>query len=550
MERREELLYWIWMAEALGAGSRAGIVLLRKFGTIRKIYKQEPEATADWSFLNQKEKAAVGTMLRHKSLNDADRILERCDELGIRVVHYEEAEYPESLRGIPNAPLLLYYKGNLPLIDKRFTTAVVGTRTMSDYGRKMAYSMGYGLAAGGALVVSGMALGVDSVAMMGALDAGGITVAVLGGGVDIIYPKEHAQVYRRILETGGCILSEYAPGTEPKGAHFPVRNRIISGLSDAGVVVEGNAKSGSLITARYLIYQGRKLFAVPGQVGLPGSEGPNNLIRDGALPAVTAEDILCEFTYMFPDSVRVDAAHKAYRKLDLDVSSKETMAKSGVGTRNSRNYVGEGTYGGRNRNIPEMPPMPPEPAEGITGVPEWIYAETAKAVSETSAPVRQDAAEAKAAPVQKESILERLRKNLQKQQSAEENGKTKAQEPDSGKKNPPVTMAAGTKNNTEKKKTEKSSQKDTEKTQPAHKIDTDLLDETEMRVYNNMKPNVPMVPDELVACGFTIGQVMAAMTALEMAGVIEAGSGGYFLRTDPDDLLIRLVDDEELEEKV
>jgi len=307
MERREELLYWIWMAEALGAGSRAGIVLLRKFGTIRKIYKQEPEATADWSFLNQKEKAAVGTMLRHKSLNDADRILERCDELGIRVVHYEEAEYPESLRGIPNAPLLLYYKGNLPLIDKRFTTAVVGTRTMSDYGRKMAYSMGYGLAAGGALVVSGMALGVDSVAMMGALDAGGITVAVLGGGVDIIYPKEHAQVYRRILETGGCILSEYAPGTEPKGAHFPVRNRIISGLSDAGVVVEGNAKSGSLITARYLIYQGRKLFAVPGQVGLPGSEGPNNLIRDGALPAVTAEDILCEFTYMFPDSVRVDA---------------------------------------------------------------------------------------------------------------------------------------------------------------------------------------------------------------------------------------------------
>ncbi len=547
MERREELLYWVWMAEALGAGSRLGIMLLRKFGTVRKIYKQEPEAAAGWSFLTSRDKAAAGDMLRHKSLDNAARILDRCDELGIRVVHCEEEGYPDSLRSIPNAPLLLYYKGNLPLIDKRCTVAVVGTRTMSDYGRKMAYSMGYGLAAGGALVVSGMALGVDSMAMMGALDAGGITVGVLGGGVDIVYPKEHTHVYRRILETGGCILSEYAPGTEPKGAHFPVRNRIISGLSDAGVVVEGNARSGSLITAKYLIYQGRKLFAVPGQVGLPGSEGPNNLIRDGALPAVTAEDILCEYTYMFPDSIRVDAAHKAYRKLDVDASSRQTMTKSGVGTRNSKNYVGEGTYGGRNRNIPEMPPVPTDPAEDFRQIPSWMYAETAKAVAESEASGRQTESvpdTKKKEPVQRESVLEQLKRRLQTNSQPEE--KTTAEE----KKKASAAPEKKTEKKSEKKKTEKSSQKDTEKTQPAHKKDTELLDETEMRVYNSMKPNVPMVPDELVACGFTIGQVMAAMTALEMAGVIEAGSGGYFLRTDEDDLPVRLVDDTELEDKI
>ncbi|MBR5446162.1 MAG: DNA-processing protein DprA, partial [Clostridia bacterium] len=303
MEHREELVYWVWMAEALGAGSRVGLVLLRKFGSVRKIYSQTPEAAAGWSFLSQKEKAAAVNMLRQKDLRNADRILERCMELGIRAISYDDGGYPEALRAIQNPPVVLYAKGALPMVGKRFTAAVVGTRTMSDYGRKMAYSMGYGLAAGGALVVSGMALGVDSMAMMGALDAGGITVAVLGGGADIVYPKEHIHVYRRILETGGCILSEYAPGTEPKGAHFPVRNRIISGLSDAGVVVEGDSKSGALITARYLLYQGRKLFAVPGQVGLAGSEGPNSLICDGALPAITAEDILSEFKYMFPYSI-------------------------------------------------------------------------------------------------------------------------------------------------------------------------------------------------------------------------------------------------------
>ncbi len=545
MERNEELLYWIWMAEACGAGNRLGMTLLRKFGTVQKIYRQKPADVQNWKFLNNGEKKNTLDMLENKSLDRAEQILEKCTRLGIRLLHFEDAEYPNSLRSLQNAPLLLYYKGTFPRIDERLTTAVVGTRTMSDYGRNMAYSLGYGLAVGGSLIVSGMALGIDSMAMMGALDAGGITIAVLGSGADVVYPKEHTHVYNRILEKGGCILSEYAPGTEPKGEHFPVRNRIISGLSDAGVVVEGKTGSGSLITARHLIYQGRKLFAVPGQVGLPGAEGPNDLIRNGALPAVTAEDILCEFEYMFPDTVRVHVTHNACRNLDVDRLSRETMQKTGVRARKNNNFVGEGTYGGRN-STPSMP-MPSDMPVPVP-VENWVYAETAKAVEDTSAPVVPESGaaeqkEKKTPPMKKESILEKLSRSLADVQII---GEPEEKPAESGKN--------GLKKKAEKPKkqgTEKSSQKDTEKIRPAQKMDTEMLDETEMRVYNSMKPNVPVTPDELVASGgFSIGQVMAAMTALEMAGAIEAGSGGYFLRTDPDDMPVALVDDTELEDHV
>ena len=557
MECKDELLYWIWLAEGCGAGSRLGVALLRKFGSIQKICRQKPESVARWDFLNESDKKVAVALLRNKSLEEAGRIFDKCTQLGIQILCYEDAAYPDALRVLQNAPLLLYYKGRFPRIDEQLTTAVVGTRTMSEYGRNMAYRLGYGLAAGGSLIVSGMALGIDRVAMMGALDAGGTTLAVLGCGVDIVYPKEHTKVYKRILDTGGCILSEYAPGTEPKGCHFPVRNRIISGLSDAGVVVEGKAGSGSLITARHLIYQGRKLFAVPGQVGLPGSEGPNDLIRNGALPAVTAEDILCEFVYMFPDSVKVHVTHTVCRNLDVEKAAQDTMQKTGVRARKDNNFVGEGTYGGRSSSTPR--PMPVQDAP--MPMEDWVYPATAKAVwnagtQEASAEAEKAVPETiqqpkadrqphenrqEAEPVKRPSVLEILGRTLPDVQSVIPQRKYTAD---------PVEKAPGKAGKAGKQTpAEKSSQKDTEKIQPAQKLETELLDETEMRVYNSMKPNVPVMPDELVtAGGFTIGQVMAAMTSLEMAGVIEAGSGGYFLRTDPDDMPVTLVDDSELEE--
>lgn len=539
MDDYEDMLYWVWLADNCGAGSSVGNTLLAHFGSPEEIYHQKPEDVERWSFLSDSDREKVGALLQCRSLDAAKQILVDCQRKDIHIMRLMDDIYPQLLRKLTNAPLLLYVKGKFPWIDGRLTTAVVGTRTMSDYGRDMAYRLGYGLAAGGALVVSGMALGVDSMAMMGALDAGGSTIAVLGSGVDVIYPKEHTQVYQRILASGGCIVSEYIPGTRPAGRNFPIRNRIISGLSDCGIVVEGNATSGSLITARHLVYQGKKVFAVPGQVGQPGSEGPNELIRGGALPVMTAEDVLSEFEYMYPDSVFTHAAHRAYHSLNVEKQSQEAMRQSGVQVRNTRNYVGEGTYGGRSHTTP-FPELPPDPttmpiSENVRGkVESWLHEEPVRELDRAGLVSSEDLLPEKGKPGS--------------QLIHEETGKTGKKKKRSvlGKWGIRLPESIDEK---KKLKNSKNIPSETKKIQPARKIDTNGLAEKEMRVYNKMKPNVPVTPDELVATGgFSIGDVMAAMTVLEMAGAIEAGSGGYFLRTDPDDMPVTLVDDAEIEE--
>ncbi len=541
MERREALLKGIWLAESIGPASRLGVALLRYFETVEDIYRQKPEDTVKWDFLTKKEQGQMARILSQKRLDGAERILRRCEELHIQITVFQDRQYPSSLRSLPTAPMALYYKGNLPMLDRRFTIAVVGTRSMSDYGRHMAYRMGYGLTIGGGLIVSGMALGVDTVAMMGALDAGGTVIGVLGSGVDVIYPREHRQAYYRILDRGGCILSEYPPGTEPRGYHFPVRNRIISGLSDAGVVVEGDAKSGSLITARNLIYQGRKLFAVPGQIGLPGSEGPNMLIRNGALPALEPEDVLEEFLYLFPDSLRTDVVRQARELLDMDAASRQSMQSSGVGTRSQKNYVGEGTYGGKSLagKRAENPAATPQPVMPTAPAPETQEAEAEELLfpqwmKDMAAQIMQEYASGKPFfSMGREENKKRKKKNASPP-SKEDQSPTPDRQTLALEKKPAKTAPAAEPAKEESRRLS---------------VDTSLLEEGDMRLYNRMKPNVPVTPDELVADGVTMSEILTALTTLEMAGVVEAGSGGYFLRTDPDDFPVSLVDSGELAEK-
>lgn len=527
MDEYEDMLYWVWLADNNGAGNSVGNALLAHFGSPEEIYRQKPESVKSWDFLTESDREKAGALLQCRSLAAAERVIADCQRKDIHIMRLSDDIYPQILRTLTNAPLLLYVKGKFPWIDGRLTTAVVGTRTMSDYGREMAYKLGYGLTAGGALVVSGMALGVDSMAMMGALDAGGSTIAVLGSGVDVIYPKEHTQVYQRILASGGCIVSEYIPGTRPAGRNFPIRNRIISGLSDCGIVVEGNSTSGSLITARHLVYQGKKVFAVPGQVGQPGSEGPNELIRGGALPVLTAEDVLSEFEYIYPNSVFTRAAHRANHTLDAEKQSLESMHQSGVQVRNTRNFVGEGTYGGRSHATP-FPELPPDPS--TMPKTEYVKGKVESWINDASEPTP----EPKTAGSQQTPVHKTTKETGEKKKRSVL-GKWGIRLPES---------------TDEKKKLKKSKNPlaETEKIQPVHKIDTDGLAEKEMQVYNKMKPNVPMTADEIVAAGdFAIDEVMVAMTMLEMAGAIEAGSGGYYLRTDPDDMPVTLVDDTEID---
>jgi DNA processing protein len=207
-------------------------------------------------------------------------------------VTFLDANYPARLRTIADPPPLLYLKGESKAQDEK-TIAVVGSRSASDYGRRVARDLCHGLVSLGFTVVSGMARGIDGVAHETTLNAGGRTVAVLGSGVDRAYPPDHEKLYRRISETG-AVLSELPIGTKPLAHHFPARNRLISGLSLGVVVVEATEKSGSLITAGLALDQGREVFAVPGEVGSSRSRGTNRLIRQGAKLVESVDDIIEE----------------------------------------------------------------------------------------------------------------------------------------------------------------------------------------------------------------------------------------------------------------
>lgn len=296
------LKYWLWLTEREGLGNQVRLSLLQRFGSPESIYFAD-EGEYLLAGLNRRQAAA----LADKALSGADRILGRCEELGLRILTMQDAEYPVRLKNIFDPPCLLYYKGKLPLFDEEAAVAVVGTRTATPYGLQSARELGYGLAKGGALVVSGLARGCDSEAIQGALRAGGVTVGVLGGGIDVIYPPENERLYADVAASG-VLISEYPPGTETLPGHFPARNRVMSGLTVASLVIEAPARSGALITAALALDQGRDVYAVPGPISSMQSVGCNRLIRDGAGLVAEADDLLRDYTHLFPGKLRASQA--------------------------------------------------------------------------------------------------------------------------------------------------------------------------------------------------------------------------------------------------
>ena len=299
------LKYWVWLTTLPGLTEYNKLLLMEHFSSPEDIYYADQEALWQVEGLG-KEQAAL---LDNKSMAAADRILADCARKGIFLITMADALYPERLRNIYQPPLLLYGKGAMPLFDEEVAIAMVGTRDGTPYGIHCAEKLGYELAQQGGMVVSGMAKGIDAAAMRGALRAGGFTCGVLGGGVDVVYPAENRRLYEDIAATG-VLLSEYPPQTRPEAWHFPVRNRILSGLSVAAVVVEAPAKSGALITAGNAVEQGREVFAVPGPIDAEGRRGCNRLIRDGAGLAADASDILREYGERFPGKLNCEDARE------------------------------------------------------------------------------------------------------------------------------------------------------------------------------------------------------------------------------------------------
>ena len=226
------LKYWVWLSELKGLRNQTKLALLRRFGDPESIFYADPDELS----LTEGADLSQLKLLENHELAQADRILADCQRLDIGLLTFSDAAYPGRLKNIYDPPVLLYYKGKLPLLDDLMSVAVVGTRDCTPYGVNCAEKLGFGLASGGAVVVSGLAKGIDAAATRGALRAGGITIGVTGNGLDVHYPYESRYLYEDVAASG-VLLSEYPPGTEPAPGHFPVRNRILSGLSLAALVV-------------------------------------------------------------------------------------------------------------------------------------------------------------------------------------------------------------------------------------------------------------------------------------------------------------------------
>lgn len=315
----KDRLFEIWFALRCGVQNREFRPLLETYGTPYDLYKAE-ESELESLPCSQGLKAK----LADKSLGEATRIMEFCREKGVGILFWQDDDYPVSLRPLRDPPVLLYYKGKLPDLTKKLCISVVGTRSMSEYGKRVAYKLGYELGAAGTVVVSGMALGNDGVAAAGAILSGGSTVAVLGSGIDVPYPREHGKLFAEIM-THGAVMTEFAPGTPPEGRNFPIRNRIISGLSQATVVVEGDLKSGALITARTAILQGRDIYAFPGNVGETNSAGTNQLISDGAAMVLSARDLLENYTFLYGDMLDTSKLNHAETRSHIDEAGLERL---------------------------------------------------------------------------------------------------------------------------------------------------------------------------------------------------------------------------------
>ena len=278
--------YWIGFNKVRGVGSVRTKMLLDYFGDLSEAWKSTALSLRE-AGLPEK---IVKTVVRLRREIDLDKEWNLIQELGISVVTFNQDEYPRSLQSIEHPPPVLYLKGSF-IDEDDCSVAVVGTRRKTSYGKQVANELSRFLATNGVTVVSGMARGIDTIAHQSALKAGGRTIAVFGCGIDVIYPPENRDLAEDI-KNHGVLVSEFYPGTQPEGVNFPPRNRIISGLSKAVVVVEAGEKSGALITAKFAAQQARDVFAVPGSIYAPRSRGTNRLISDGAAPLLDFNELL------------------------------------------------------------------------------------------------------------------------------------------------------------------------------------------------------------------------------------------------------------------
>lgn len=307
-----KLKYWLWLSTKEGLNCKIKYELLQFFGCPEYIYLKTRKELLEQTNLSMK----YIDILSDKSLKKAEEVLFDCENLGIDILTIEDSGYPEILSNIDDPPIVLYIKGKLPNLEKNPAISIVGTRKATTYGLMVADMFGKQLANAGFTIVSGMAKGIDATAMSGAISKGGKTIAVFAGGVNICFPPQNNLLMGDILLTG-AVISENPPSTPHYAFYFPTRNRIISGLSRATLIVEAPLKSGALITARQALEQGRDVFAVPANINSVNSAGCNRLIGDGEAAMATCVEDISKEIYVF---------EKSSFKIEKDNINKEQIA--------------------------------------------------------------------------------------------------------------------------------------------------------------------------------------------------------------------------------
>lgn len=320
----ENMIYSYWLANISGVGIRTIHQLYKYCGSAKAIYYMSGR---DLRKLHGIKESAAQRICESRKSWDLEKEWDKLQRSGISFLSIEQETYPDRLRDIYDPPYGIYYIGGLPS-EMQPTAGIVGSRVCSAYGKNAALRIGKCLAANGAAIISGMARGIDGYGHEGALNGGGKTYAVLGCGVDVVYPSEHRLLYERIAQNGG-IISEYPPGMQPKPGFFPVRNRIISAFSDVLIIIEAKEKSGSLITADCALEQGKDIYAVPGRMDDPFSAGTNRLIRQGAGILLSPEDLVSELTFL-PEKNKLPlekSERLVYSCLDFHPKSMEEISE-------------------------------------------------------------------------------------------------------------------------------------------------------------------------------------------------------------------------------
>ena len=286
MEELENKRYWIWLSLIKNLGSKRKLKLLELYKTPEEIYKLTKEELMN---INGIGEAIANDIMISKNEEILNYHIKYMKENNIKIININEREYPQALKEIYDPPISLYVKGNIEKLNNK-NIGIVGCRECTTYGKKSAENFPNNLSKQNINIVSGLAKGIDSYAHLGSLNTGN-TIAVLGNGLDIIYPKENLELANEIIKRGGTIISEYPCGTKPDKMKFPARNRIISGISSGIIVIEAKEKSGTLITVDFALEQGRDVFVVPGNINSINSVGTNDLIKQGARLVTTYEDI-------------------------------------------------------------------------------------------------------------------------------------------------------------------------------------------------------------------------------------------------------------------